>query len=168
MIPVGGLSSICGTVASLHIHPSKSGEPLLAAKQISLQADRGIVEDRRYFGRTRWRTGKPSRRQVSLIEREQIAEHAEALGLETIPPGAVRSNIETTGIDLLALVGQEVNIGGAVMRFYEPRTPCAKMDVLCQGLRELMENNRQGVMAEVVRSGVVRVGDRIHLVNRSA
>lgn len=119
------------------------------------------MEDRRYFGRTRWRTGKPSRRQVSLIEREQIAEHAAALGLETIPPGAVRSNIESTGIDLQALVGQDVKIGEAVVRFYEPRTPSVKMDALCQGLRELMECDRQGVMAEVVRSGVVRVGDRI-------
>jgi MOSC domain-containing protein YiiM len=29
------------------------------------------------------------------------------------------------------------------------------------GLKELMENNRQGVMAEVVRSGVVRCQDLI-------
>lgn len=161
------LFSPSGTVVSLHIHPSKSGEPLLAVEQIGLQEGRGIVEDRRYFARTRWRNGKPSRRQVSLIEREQIAEHAAALGLETIPPGAVRSNIETTGINLQALVGQEVKIGEAIMRFYEPRTPCAKMDALCQGLRELMENNRQGVMAEVVRSGVVRVGDRILRVDKT-
>ena len=139
---------------------------MLTVEQLNLEAGRGIVEDCRYFARTRWRTGKPSRRQVSLIEREQIAEHAVALGLETIPPGAVRSNIETTGIDLQALVGQEVKIGEAVVRFYEPRTPCAKMDALCQGLRELMENGRQGVMAEVVRSGVVRVGDRILHVDK--
>jgi len=35
------------------------------------------------------------------------------------------------------------------------------MDALCQGLRELMMNNRQGVMAQVVRSGKIRVGDSI-------
>jgi len=165
---VDGLFSSSGTVASLHIHSSKGGEPLLSVEQINLQEGKGILEDRRYFARTSRRTGNPSRRQMSLIEREQIAEHAATLGLETIPPGAVRSNIETTGIDLQALVGQEVKIGEAIVRFYEPRTPCAKMDALCQGLRELMENGRQGVMAEVVRSGVVRVGDCIHLVHRLA
>ena len=53
---------------------------------------------------------------MTLIEREQIAEHAAALGLPSIPPGAVRSNIETTGIKLISLLGREVEIGGAVLR----------------------------------------------------
>jgi MOSC domain-containing protein YiiM len=35
------------------------------------------------------------------------------------------------------------------------------MDAICRGLRALMENNRQGVMAEVVQSGTVRPGDAI-------
>jgi len=61
-----------------------------------------------------------------------------------------------------------VKIGEAVLRFYEPRTPCAKMDALCQGLRKLMENRRPGVMAEVVRAGVVRMGDRIFHVDKAA
>jgi MOSC domain-containing protein YiiM len=127
---------------------------------LELVAEQGIKEDRRYFGRVN-SAGRPSRRQVTLIEREQIAEHAAALGLESIAPGAVRSNIETTGIDLQALMGREVQVGGARLRFYEPRKPCAKMDAICQGLRELMEKNRQGALAEVVQSGVVRVGDPI-------
>jgi len=106
-------------------------------------------------------SGKPSRRQLSLIEREQIAEHAAALGLQTIAPGAVRSNIETEGIDLVSLVGNELEIGEAVILLYSPRDPCGKMDAICQGLRELMMNNRQGVMAQVVRSGRISVGDKI-------
>jgi MOSC domain-containing protein YiiM len=39
------------------------------------------------------------------------------------------------------------------------------MDALCQGLRELMEDSRQGVLAQVVRSGTVRIGDAIQLAN---
>jgi len=35
------------------------------------------------------------------------------------------------------------------------------MDRICQGLRELMGNGRQGVMAQVIRSGTVRIGDAI-------
>jgi hypothetical protein len=35
------------------------------------------------------------------------------------------------------------------------------MDAICQGLRERMMNSRQGVLAEVRRSGRIRVGDRI-------
>jgi MOSC domain-containing protein YiiM len=98
---------------------------------------------------------------VTLIEREQIAEHATTLGLEIIPSGAVRSNIETTGINLIALIGREVQIGTAKLLLYAPRDPCEKMDAICQGLREQMMNNRQGVLAEVVVGGIVRIGDEV-------
>jgi len=59
------------------------------------------------------------------------------------------------------LVGSEIQIGEAVLLLYAPRDPCSKMDAVCQGLRELMLNNRQGVLAQVVRSGKIRVGDSI-------
>ena len=123
-------------------------------------AAKGVECEPRYFGRTR-SNGEPSRRQVSLIEREQIAEHATALGLEAIPPGAVRANIETSGINLVALVGREIEIGDAILVVVEPRDPCEKMDAVCRGLRKLMENERQGVLAQVVKSGTIRVGDGI-------
>jgi MOSC domain-containing protein YiiM len=35
------------------------------------------------------------------------------------------------------------------------------MDAICQGLRARMMDQRQGVLAEVVRSGRVSVGDAI-------
>jgi MOSC domain-containing protein YiiM len=35
------------------------------------------------------------------------------------------------------------------------------MDAICQGLRERMLGHRQGVLAQVVRSGSIRVGDPI-------
>jgi len=148
-------------VASLHLHPVEPGTPLQSVESIELIEEKGILGEPRYFGRLSRDTGTPSQRQVSLIEREQIAEHAVALGLEKIAPGAVRSNIETFGVDLVALVGKQVQIGDAVLALYATRDPCAKMDAICQGLRERMMNKRQGVMAKVVRSGKVRVGDPI-------
>ena len=124
---------------------------------------KGITGDARFFGRLSRDTGQPTRRQVTLIEREQIAEHATALGLPAITPGAIRSNIETAGINLIALLGKEIEIGEAVLRLYAPRDPCAKMDAICQGLRARMMDQRQGVLAEVVWSGRIRVGDDILL-----
>ena len=160
-----GHSRASGLVASLHLHPAKSGEPLSSAEVLHLIAEKGIKEDTRYFGRTSQSTGQPSRRQLSVIERERIAEHAAVLGLMSIPPGVVRSNIETTGLDLQALVGQQVEMGTAIVHFYEPRTPCHKMDAIAPGLCELMKHGRQGVMAEVVRDGVVRAGDAVRAVS---
>ena len=150
-----------GRVASLHLHATAPGAPLGSVEAVQLVEDKGIEGDTRYFGRVSKETSKPARRQVSMIEREQIAEHAATLGLAGIPPGAVRANIETAGINLVPLVGQEVEIGQAVLFLYAPRDPCAKMDAICQGLRSLMMDQRQGVMAEVRRGGRVRIGDEI-------
>lgn len=132
-----------------------------SVNEIELVAGKGIAGESRYFGKISRRTGQPSRRQVSLMEREQIAEHAAALGLQSIAPGAVRANIETTGIDLIQLIGKQIQIGDAVLFLYEARKPCEQMNTICAGLRDLMENSRQGVMAEVVRPGTIRCRDLI-------
>jgi hypothetical protein len=150
-----------GRVVSLHLHPAEPGGPLRSVQTIGAIQARGILQDARYFGRISRHTDQPTRRQVSLIERERLAEHAAALGLPSLPAGAARANIETLGLDLLACMGQQVRIGGAILLFHEPRVPCEKMDAVCAGLCELMKNNRQGVLAEVVRSGQIRVGDAI-------
>ena len=155
------MSEIKGRVVSLHLHPEKSGEPLRAVEQIEVVEQKGIRGNGRYFGRNSRGTSQPSKRQVTLIEREQISEHATTLRLETIASGAVRSNIETRGVNLIELLGRKVRVGEATLLFYEARTPCEKMDRICAGLRGLMENNKQGVLAQVIRGGVIRAGDEV-------
>lgn len=152
-----------GRVASLHLHPKVSGQPFTTVASIEVEEGKGIIGNPRYFAR-RSRSGGFTKRQLSLIEREQIGEHAAALGLENISPGTIRSNIETIGIDLVALVGRQVQVGTAVLFFYEPRTPCEKMDAICNGLRAMMADGKQGVMAQVIRSGKIQVGDEIRPV----
>jgi MOSC domain-containing protein YiiM len=150
-----------GRVASLHLHPDKPGAVMQTVQQIEVVESKGILDEPRYFARKSRDSGQPSKRQITVMEREQIAEHAATLGLESIPPGAVRSNIETTGVNLVSLLGKEIEIGDAILLLYDPRDPCEKMDAICHGLRELMMNNRQGVLAQVIRSGKLQVGDRI-------
>ena len=154
-------------VASLHLHPVIAGAPLHNLDEIELVEGKGILNEPRYFGKISRRTGQSSRRQVSLIEREQVSEHAASLGLQTITPGAVRANIETAGLNLVANIGREVEIGEAVLFLYEARDPCSKMDAICQGLRDLMMDNRQGVLAQVIRSGRIKIGDRIKVAKVS-
>jgi MOSC domain-containing protein YiiM len=149
-----------GTVASLHLHPEVEGQPLRTVAEVCAEAGEGIVGDARVFGRKN-RAGRISRRQVTLMAREEIERHAAALGLPSIPPGAVRSNIETSGIELAAFLGWEMEVGEAVLLFYEARTPCHKMDRIAPGLQALMSQGRQGVLAQVIRSGKIRVGDKI-------
>lgn len=155
-----------GHVASLHLHPAKAGAAMISVTSIDVETDKGIMGNGRYFGR-RSLGGQPGKRQVTLIEREQIAEHGNALHI-SIGPGVVRSNIETTDIDLMALIGQRVRVGTAILEFYEARTPCSKMDAICTGLRSIMENGRQGVLAKVIQSGRVAIGDSIAPINSAA
>ena len=85
-----------GTVASLHIHPPVAGDPMLATDALSVVEGKGIENngEGRLFDRG-------SKRQVTLIEREQLAEHANALVHPGLRPGDVRSNIETEGLSLI-------------------------------------------------------------------
>jgi MOSC domain-containing protein YiiM len=140
---------------------------MVAVEQITLVAGKGIAEDARYFGR-RKANGEPNRRQVTLIEREQIGEHASVLGLTAIGPGRVRSNIETDGISLAECIGSRLQIGEAILFVHAPRTPCEQMEAIAPGLRKMMENDRQGVLAEVVRGGVVRVGDSVRVLEANS
>ncbi len=149
-----------GTVASLHLHPNVAGEALRTVSEVYAECGKGLVGDCRIFG-SKNQKGEPGRRQVSLIAREEIARHAAALGLAEIAPGAVRSNIETTGLNLLSFLGREIEVGEALLLFYEARTPCWKMDRIAPGLQAVMSQGRQGVMAQVIRSGRIRTGDPI-------
>ena len=79
-------------------------------------------------------------------------------------PSAMKPTyIETRGVNLIQFIGRQVRIGEALLLFYEARLPCSKMDAICQGLRELMLHDRQGVMAEVLQSGTIRVGSSVRL-----
>jgi MOSC domain len=158
--------AVIGRVSSLHLHPEQPGAIIQNVTSFEVVAQTGIRGEPRYFGRRSSSTGQPSLRQVSLMEREQIARHAQALGFQ-IPSGAVRANIESEGVDLVALLGQRVQVGEAILLLYEARTPCAKMDAVCQGLRALMQQNRQGVLAQVIQSGNISAGDSIRLAPTS-
>ena len=134
---------------------------MMAVDRIEAVAGKGIVGDQRYFGRLSRRTGQPSRRQVTLIEREVLAGHAARLGCAPVAPGRARANIETEGIDLSTLVGRLLRVGTILLEVVQHRDPCWKMDAVEPGLRALMEPPRQGVLAVVLESGLAHVGDAV-------
>jgi MOSC domain-containing protein YiiM len=155
-------AKVLGKVASLHLHSELPWERMQDVFTMEVIAGKGIAGNPRYSKR-------PTRRQVTLIEREILREHAVILGLDEFLPGVVRSNIETTGVWFRELIGKRVRIGSsAVLYLYEARIPCHKMDALTKGLRRLMEGGKQGVLAQVVASGVIQTGDTITLANLNA
>jgi MOSC domain-containing protein YiiM len=102
--------------------------------------------------------GRPgSKRQVSLIDLETLEKLS-------IPPGAVKENITTRGLDFRLLeAGQHLRIGGSLLEIALPCDPCSRMDEIRQGLQEELRGQR-GWLCRVVEGGTIRRGDRIEVL----
>jgi MOSC domain-containing protein YiiM len=99
----------------------------------------------------------PPRREVLFVSKE----HLDSLSVE---PGAIRENVTVEGTDVQQWpVGQQVRIGDALFEITMVCDPCHRMDELRHGLRAELDGKR-GMLARVVESGEVAVGDEIELV----
>ncbi|MGH9711914.1 MAG: MOSC domain-containing protein [Candidatus Acidiferrales bacterium] len=113
------------------------------------------LEDKGFKGCIHGRSG--SKRQVLLMDMETL----EKFG---IPPGAVKENITTRGLDFQALgVGQQLRIGESLMEITVACDPCPRMDEIRLGLQRELRCQR-GWLCRVVHAGKIRRGDRIEVV----
>jgi MOSC domain-containing protein YiiM len=129
-----------GRVTGLFSHPQKSykkSEPtseMVAVKSMVLITGRGM-EGSRFLDKSCHVTG---------LETEEIDKYSKLIG-QRILPGQCRSNIETSSIPMTQLFvenGNEalyVQIGvSVILKVYAQRTPCWKMNRICEGLEDLM------------------------------
>jgi len=151
------------------------GKPTTDA--ITLRAGLGVEGDAhsgatvQHRSRVRRDPSAPNLRQVHLIAEELLAELAER-GF-AVAPGQVGENVTTAGLDLLGLAtGTVVRLGpDALIAITGLRNPCLQLDRFQPGLqRAVLDRDaagnlirRAGVMAVVLRDGVVHPGDAIEL-----
>jgi MOSC domain-containing protein YiiM len=109
-------------------------------------------------------------RQVHLIE-EELIEHLQTLGFD-IKRGDLGENVTTRNLNLLEFgAGARLKLGDdAVVEITGLRNPCVKIERLKKGLRQAVTTHGGGhiymksaVMAVVINSGTVRVGDNIQV-----
>ena len=149
----------------------------VAVESIELRAGLGVLDDA-HFGATvqhRSRVARdptaPNLRQVHLVAAElldELVQHGFRVG-----PGVIGENVTTSGVDLLALpTGTRLELGDvAAVEITGLRNPCVQLDNYQDGLmRAVLDRDaagrlvrRAGVMAIVLRGGVVRPGDPIIL-----
>jgi MOSC domain-containing protein YiiM len=99
----------------------------------------------------------PPKREVLFVSKE----HLDSVNVE---PGAIRENLTVEGTDVEKWpVGQQVRVGGALFEITMVCDPCHRMDELRDGLRGELQGKR-GMLARVVESGEVAVGDEVELV----
>lgn len=149
-----------GRIDTIHVVVTKGGPPT-AVDAVRAVAGQGLEADR-YATGNGVKPGKAGgKRAATLIEAEAI----EALGQEydvRIGPGESRRNIATRGVALNHLVGRTFQIGDAVMRGVELCEPCNYLESLTQpGVRAGLVH-RGGLRAEILESGMIKVGDAIY------
>ena len=99
----------------------------------------------------------PPKREVLFVSKE----HLDAVGVE---PGAIRENLTVEGDDVERWpIGQRVRAGGAVFEITMVCDPCHRMDELRAGAARRAQGKR-GMLARIVESGEVAVGDEIELL----
>ena len=101
---------------------------------------------------------RPGERQVLLVDRETL----DAMELH---PGILRENITTDGLNVNDLApGQRLQIGEAQIEISAVCTPCDQMEKIRAGLRKELWG-RRGMLARILKSGVIRTGDRIEKIS---
>jgi MOSC domain-containing protein YiiM len=99
---------------------------------------------------------RPGKRSVLFV----AAEDLDALGVEH---GRVRENFTVRGADVMSWpVGQRVVVGTAEFEISMVCDPCELMEQIRPGLQAELEG-RRGMLARVVKTGEVAVGDTITL-----
>jgi MOSC domain-containing protein YiiM len=89
------------------------------------------------------------------------AEDLEALGVEH---GAVKENFTVRGAEVMKWpLGQRVAAGDAEFEISMVCDPCHLMEEIRPGLQAELEG-RRGMLASVVRTGTVAVGDELRLL----
>lgn len=142
---------------------------LLEGRGVEGDAHCGATVRHRYLARRD--PTRPNLRQVHLIAAE-LFEELGARGFR-IAAGQMGENVTTRGLDLLALPSDtELALGhSAVIRLTGLRNPCVLLDRLQPGLMSAVLDRdangdlarKAGVMAVVVKGGVLQAGDRIEV-----
>jgi MOSC domain-containing protein YiiM len=111
----------------------------------------------------RWtpRRGGQGTRQVTLLQAEHIPVIAALAGLVAVDPAVLRRNLVIEGINLTALQGQRIEVGGAELELTGPCSPCSKMEAALGPGGYNALRGHGGWNARVLRGGTIAVGDEV-------
>lgn len=142
-----------GTVIWIGARPVRRA-PMTVLDTATLQTGEGLLGDH-----YKSRTNGP--RQLTVIAAEDLAAIASFLGRAAVEPELLRRNIVTRGINLRALKGRQVRIGGAVVETTGECHPCSRMEELLGPGGYNAVRGHGGFTARVLEGGPVRLGDPV-------
>ena len=105
--------------------------------------------------------GRSGTRAVTLFQAEHLKAIGAFLGHGALDPALVRRNVVVAGLNLSALKGRAVRLGGAVVVPQAPCHPCSRMEAsLGPGGHSAMRGHG-GWYAAVIAAGPLVVGDPV-------
>jgi MOSC domain-containing protein YiiM len=123
----------------------------------------GLDGDRYALGGGTWAQYPDLEKQLTLIDRDDVAAVAAEVGAD-LSPGDTRRNLVTTGIDLPSLVGRWFGVGDALLFGMKRCPPCTHLERLT-GLKLVKAMvHRGGINAAVFGGGEIGEGAQIRLV----
>jgi MOSC domain-containing protein YiiM len=139
-----------GELVWIGLRPARN-KAIVSVDEAAAEADSGLAGDRYRGGGSR---------QVTLMQWEHLAVLSSFLGKE-VQPEMLRRNLVIRGINLISLKDRKFRIGSAVFQTTGPCSPCSRMErVLGPGGYNAMRGHG-GLSARIVKSGIIRVGDRL-------
>jgi MOSC domain-containing protein YiiM len=148
-----------GRVVSIFV-ASKAGALMEARDEVKATPGRGIAGDRYFEGTGFWSNHPGEGREITLVEMEAIEGLAREKNI-ALKPAEMRRNLVTRGVPLNHLVGKEFQVGDVRLVGIRLCEPCHYLEEMTTKgvLAGLI--HRGGLRANVLTSGVVRVGDSV-------
>ena len=134
-----------------------AAEPMRRMPAVEAVAGLGLAGDRYALGGGTWAQYPDLEKQVTLIDRDDVATVA-AETASDLTTGDTRRNVVTTGIDLPSLVGQWFTVGDALLFGMKRCPPCTHLERLT-GVRLVKAMvHRGGINAAVFAGGPIAEG----------
>ncbi|MDE0187488.1 MAG: MOSC domain-containing protein [bacterium] len=139
------------SVTHLHLAPLHKADPIEVNEVFAVEG--AGLEGDRYLGTIR---------NVTMVAEGELDEAAGRLGYP-IPAGATRRNITVDADRLPRTTGTLIHLGEAVLSVWRDCPPCERMnETVGPRARQALEG-RAGIAAQVVKGGLIRVGDPVRI-----
>jgi MOSC domain-containing protein YiiM len=145
-----------GTVAEIWLTGTAAG-PMRRLPAGLLVAGVGLEGDRYALGGGTWARYPGLEKQLTLIDRDDVAAVAAEVGMDLMP-GDTRRNLVTVGVDLPALVGRWFAVGDALLFGMKRCPPCTHLERLTGGRLIKAMVHRGGINAAVFGGAQVAEG----------
>ncbi len=148
-----------GTVLSIQIAPAANAQ-LQNLEQVQVVEGLGLEGDRYYNRAGTYSDKHDESREATFIESEALDALRDDYRVE-LNGADSRRNFTTRGVALNHLVGRQFKIGEAVFRGIRLCEPCTHLEELSGKSVRKGLIHRGGLRAQIVKSGLVCVGDDV-------